>query len=649
MNKKETFYFSIESRKGGVGKTTVALNLGAKLLQLGYKVLLLDCDITGTSISECSENSIYWKDIVHVVKKKSENKIVAVNILDYFKNYYLAGNVDKWIKKGDSVFDAEKLNVIGSELYDEEKLVIDPRELMDELHSYWVINMLQEINKDFSSNSSDKKLAIIIDNSPGYAGMGRAIHEWLSDIGPEFARFLLVSSLDEQDIKSTAYSLKEIQRLVEGKIRVKKYYERLIGDKNKISLSEDEEEFLKSDGCFDRFFYKLAGGFEYITNINKTYKISDYATIVFNKVSEEYKKPEYYYDFNSVLTENYREMIEGLLGGKEMSSYHQFLIPFDYNIQTQYFSHRLKNQKLGTAKYWTERFKRLKESVDRKRKNRNVVQASFSMDNLIRTLKISMSQKGQDRMVDGIKAEWLMHSCLGVFKEQITDIAYYNKPDTRLDLSGLDKNAVMAFNKLSLEQFIKRKGLSDYEPLLDSFFDYLYKLAGAKKSVRDIRLLVTVSVFCNVLRSIHDNDFKKGSYESFLLEQKGKSMAGFVLKKYVGEFVPVTADKSLPTDVFLGVVGKCFEKFYQSACYAILRMIYRFDNYILLSDVLEKLILSGQYSEIPDGVSGILDDMIVKMLKPRDVMVFDRIINDKIRMREFERVVHYILINQWKL
>lgn len=47
------YYFSIESRKGGVGKTTVALNLGAKLLEVGYKVLLLDCDITGTSISEC--------------------------------------------------------------------------------------------------------------------------------------------------------------------------------------------------------------------------------------------------------------------------------------------------------------------------------------------------------------------------------------------------------------------------------------------------------------------------------------------------------------------------------------------------------------------------------------------------------------------
>ena len=30
-----TYYFSIESRKGGVGKTTVALNLGVKLHEMG--------------------------------------------------------------------------------------------------------------------------------------------------------------------------------------------------------------------------------------------------------------------------------------------------------------------------------------------------------------------------------------------------------------------------------------------------------------------------------------------------------------------------------------------------------------------------------------------------------------------------------------
>lgn len=36
---------SIASGKGGVGKTTVCVNLGCEMVRLGYKVIILDCDL----------------------------------------------------------------------------------------------------------------------------------------------------------------------------------------------------------------------------------------------------------------------------------------------------------------------------------------------------------------------------------------------------------------------------------------------------------------------------------------------------------------------------------------------------------------------------------------------------------------------------
>lgn len=645
--------FSVESRKGGVGKTTIALNLGLKLLEMDYKVLLLDCDITGTSISECSENSKYWEETVHVIKKKKDKKDkkeIPVNLLDYFKNYYLVGKEDKWIKKGDKLFDIEKLNVIGSELYDEERLVIDPRVLMDELHSYWVISMLKEISEVFSKSDATRKTAIIIDNSPGYAGMGRAVHEWLSDLGPKHARFLLVSSLDEQDIKSTVYSLKEIRRQVEGKIRVKKYFDQLSANKKLVRLNEKEEDFLKSDDCYDRFFYKLAGGFEYKSNTETDYLLQDYVTIVFNKVSEEYKKTEYDFGIKEILTEEYLNIFVSLFGGYNIESFIGQIIPFDYNIQSQFFSHRLKNIKSGSEKYWVGRFKKMNEKMEQHRKYQDVVNSSFRMDKLIHTLKISMTQKGQGRMADSVKDEWMMGSCLSVFSELVTTIAYYNKPDNKLDLSGLEKKGVMTFNKRSLDLFVKKKGLMEFEPILDSFFDYLYMLAGAKKSARDIRLLVTVSVFCNAIRCIWIKEYKKGEkFPEFLYIQSQKNYSGSALKKYVGNFVPVKDGFTFQTDSFMGVFGKCFDKFYKSVCYALVRMCYRFDNFLLLSDVLAKLILSSRYSEIPSEVEGYLDKMIVEMSMKRDEKKFDDIINNKMKMESFETVIGNILKNQWKL
>ena len=109
------------NQKGGVGKTTAAVNLGSSLADLGYRVLLIDfdaqCNLTGAVSGNSRKNNIYQ---VITDQIKTEDAIQPTIV----KNLYLiAGSLD--------------LAGLGVELVDEEN------------REYFLKNALSSIENDF--------------------------------------------------------------------------------------------------------------------------------------------------------------------------------------------------------------------------------------------------------------------------------------------------------------------------------------------------------------------------------------------------------------------------------------------------------------------------------------------------------------------
>lgn len=302
---------------------------------------MLDCDITGTSSAESSENSEFWKENIHVIKyfDKKTNRKKTINILTPFCKRKTKETQEEE-KEGYETwtpnkldYNKDKINIIGSELYEGKKLIVDPRYLVDEIHSYWVISMLKKLSLDFYTKF--EKTAIVIDNSPGYIGLGRAIHEWFTDLGPEKAHFLLVSSIDEQDVRSSVSAAIEIKRLMEGKIKVAKYFRRL---KDGEEMNSIDESFLKSDNHFDRFFYKLVDDENYPTG---DYPLQKYAAIIFNKVLPECFEEDSDYRFSDVLEDNEEKEVLSSLSDDNNINSKLLMIPYDPLVNTQFFGKHL--------------------------------------------------------------------------------------------------------------------------------------------------------------------------------------------------------------------------------------------------------------------------------------------------------------------
>ena len=256
---------SVESRKGGVGKTTAALCLGRLLKNKGFAVLVLDLDVTGTNAADIA-TSPFWENDLHVVRetrKGDGGREGNINFLTLFDQCFMTGNPvppfsHDSTDAGEMSIDLDRVNVLGSQIYrmddsnDEKKknkgltCLERPNVLFDDLHSLWLLNFIQQLIGDFchvARNRSSSKVAIILDNSPGYVGIAPKIHDWLTDCGPVVGKFLTVASLDGQDIIACNQAVKRLHNTYRTKWEISRLFATAGKGGGKLSVPKDQEAF----------------------------------------------------------------------------------------------------------------------------------------------------------------------------------------------------------------------------------------------------------------------------------------------------------------------------------------------------------------------------------------------------------------------
>ncbi len=77
-----TRIIAVTSQKGGVGKTTTAINLAASLARLGHKILIVDCDPQGGAGSHGSLKSSAGHGMIQILRRECEPSDTITPLFD---------------------------------------------------------------------------------------------------------------------------------------------------------------------------------------------------------------------------------------------------------------------------------------------------------------------------------------------------------------------------------------------------------------------------------------------------------------------------------------------------------------------------------------------------------------------------------------
>ena len=511
--------YSVESRKGGVGKTTIALNLAKALIDKGQDVLLIDCDITGTPITKAAEHSVFWKDDVWAEYESQE----PMNLIDFYENRYLLEDKNGEVLANQLGYKKGKIHLIGSDIYGMDgELIIDPRDLMDELHSYWFVEMIKELVDSFCKKSEQAQKAIILDNSPGYVGIGRSLRGWLAKLGPDRANFVLVSSLDEQDIEATIGSAVDIQHMMDTKQEIGQYV--------KVVINKAPEDLLEEGGGYD-------------------FKLKD---------------------------DDPRKEIEKVLFSRGKKKYPQNIIKYDQSISGQFIEASLKdilNQDEERKKLYKEfnKFeKRINEFPNKVNKYGHLKNLAAGYHSVTDQLK----KAGYKRMGRSLSDDMSPESFMTNLADQVRLLGNMVYPNA--DIMEFSQDDLKQFGRDSLVRLIEECHLESYSSIFLSLYEGMYDKAGFGKGGANIYQMLNLNIFLlGVFENQKEWSRKNDSYRYFLKNEvswktKTKLPEGTRLNSEIIKM----AHKNLDSGKYVsGLMNAYFRRFYKAYCTAVLRMI----------------------------------------------------------------------------
>lgn len=570
--------YSVESRKGGVGKTTIAMNLGKQLLKSG-PVLLLDCDITGTSISDPASNSVYWKEEANVLRNEDGT---PYNLLGYFLDKYVKGSgvIEDFTKEG--MLQEKKINVIGSQLYaPTARSIADTRVLMDEIHSYWLVEFVCQLISAFEKNYQGKEVQIIIDNSPGFVGFCQALHNMMLKIGPSRAKYLMVSSIDEQDLKSSIYACMEISSIIKDRIKVAQYYK---AQKENSATNTEAAGLIASDAEMKRFYFSLMEDSELLNSYTcKQYSEKDYLAIILNKVPKSFEDDNFEYTFENVLSPKEFEVFKEITSAKEGKP--QTIVHYDEAISYQYYWKYLRNtiEEIDKDPYWTRRFRTLSNQNDDASRMSDRVNAIEKQDDVFEGLLSSLSKKGYSRVVKSLPASWAPSYTYDQLIDLILRLSRRTLTYRLISPEQVDAEKLIAWGRRNIENMKQSEYHAFGSDDLNQLYQHLMEVAKDGSDQYGQRTLITIVMFLYVTLMLLEHEGSTDqSLRSRLITVMRGSQRVYHWEEYVNQGLIIDMQIEYSYESARRLFNQYFDKFYHLFCKTLLRMTEMHEDFKIL-------------------------------------------------------------------